>query len=99
MVVLVEAQVAQTIEVWNSTVALPLPGGPQYSLNEQLRREKAYDETLRAVEREVKRAPRTRAERIEMQGRIVASFVEFSTMALDLGETAVNLLTNDFLPV
>lgn len=95
----VESQVAQTIKVWNGTVALPVPRGPQYSLKEQLRREKAYEETSRAVEREVKRTPRTRAERIETQARIVASFAEFSTIALDLGENAVNLLTNDFLPV
>ena len=95
----VESQVAETIEVWNGTLAFSIPRGQEYSPKEQLKREKAYVEALRTVERESKRAPRTRAERIETQARIVSTFATFSTIALDLGENAVNLLTNDFLPV
>ncbi len=95
----VDAQVAQTIEIWNGSVALLAQGGQRYSLQEQQKREKAYDQGLQAVEREAKRAPRTKAERIETQGRIVASFARFSATALNLEDETIKLLTNDFLPV
>jgi len=95
----VETQVAQTIEIWNRGGAQPAQDGPRYSLKEQQKREKAYDEGLRAVEREVRRTPRTRAERIKRQDRIVASFARFSATALDLEEETIKLLTDDFLPV
>ena len=95
----VEAQVAQTIEVWHRGAAQPAQDGPRYSLKEQQKREKAYDQGLRAVEREVSRTPRTRAARLERQNRIVASFARFSATALDLDEETIKLLTDDFLPV
>jgi hypothetical protein len=95
----VGAQVAQTIEVWNgSAVPSALHGRQYYTPQEQKKREKAYDKGLRAVEREAKRVPRTRAERTAAQERIVASFARFSATALDLEDEAVQLLTNDFLP-
>lgn len=94
----VGAQVAQAIEVWNGSALPSALHGPQYSLNEQKKREKAYDKGLRAVEREAKRVPRTRAERTAAQERIVTSFARFSATALDLEDEAVQLLTNDFLP-
>ena len=95
----VGAQVAQTIEVWNGSAATSAQRGPQYCLNEQQKREKAYDKELRAVEREAKKSPRTKAERIEAQARITASIAQFSAAALDLEGGAVQLLTDDFLPV
>jgi hypothetical protein len=95
----IEAQVVQTIDVWNESAAERAQGGPRYSVEEQKKREKAYDEGLRAVEREAKRSPRTRAERVEAQARITAAFGRFSAAALDLEGDAVELLTDDFLPV
>ena len=95
----VEAQVAQTIEVWNGSAARSAPRGPQYGPAEQRKREKAYDEGLEAVEREAKKKPRTRAERLAMQDRVTASFGKFSAAALDLEGDSVQLLTDDFLPV
>jgi hypothetical protein len=95
----VEAQVAQTIEVWNGCAASPAPRGPQYCLEQQRKREKAYDEGLHAVEREAKRRPGTKAERLAAQERITAAFARFSAAALDLEGGAVQLLTDDFLPV
>ena len=95
----VEAQVAQTIEVWHGGAARTTQDGPRYSLKEQQKREKAYDQGLRAVEREVRRTPRSRAERIESKDRIVASFARFSAAALNLEGEAVKLLTDDLLPV
>ena len=95
----VEAQVARTIEVWNSSAARPAQGGPEYCASEQRRREQAYDEGLRAVEREAKRLPKSRAERLAAQARITACFARFSAAALDLQSDAVQLLTGDFLPV
>jgi hypothetical protein len=95
----VEAQVADTIAVWNSSAAKPTPDGPQYCPKEQSKREKAYDKALRSVERETRSAPRTKVERLQAQNRITASFGRFAAAALDLEEDAVRLLTDDFLPV
>ena len=95
----IEAQVAQTVEVWNRSAAPSPQDGPRYSSLEQQKREKAYDQGLRAVEREVRRKPRTKAERLNTQHRIVASFARFSATALDLEAENVQLLTDDFVPV
>jgi hypothetical protein len=95
----VEAQVAQTIAVWDSAAANSTLDGAQYTRKQQQEREKAYDQGLRAVEREVKRAPRTKADRLKTQDRIVAAFARFSATALDLEGETVRLLTDDFLPV
>jgi hypothetical protein len=95
----VEAQVAQTVEVWNGCAVRTAKSRPRYSAEEQARREKAYDEGLESVEREAKKRRRTRAERLEAQERITASFGRFSAAALDLESDAVELLTDDFLPV
>ncbi|MGB8538146.1 MAG: hypothetical protein WCD57_17115 [Acidobacteriaceae bacterium] len=95
----VETQVAQTIEVWESGTAPSAPGGEQYTRKQQQEREKAYDQGLRAVERELKRAPQTKGDRLKTQDRIVASFARFSATALDLEAETVHLLTDDFLPV
>jgi hypothetical protein len=95
----VEAQVEQTIAVWDSAAANSTLDGALYTRKQQQEREKAYDQGLRAVEREVKRAPRTKADRIKTQDRIVAAFARFSATALDLEGKTVHLLTDDFLPV
>ena len=95
----VEAQVAQTVEVWSGSAVPSIPDGPRYDAQEQQKREKAYDEALRAVEREVKKAPRTKVERFGTQDRILTSFARFSATALDLEDEAIQLLTSDFLPV
>jgi hypothetical protein len=95
----VEEQVTQAVQAWNSSASASALTGQRYSPNEQQIREKAYDGGLQAVEREVRRAPRSRAERIETQDRITAAFARFSATALDLEEETVAILTNDFLPV
>ncbi len=95
----IEAQVAQTVEVWNTGAACSAHNGPRYTPEQQQEREKAYDQGLRTVEREAKRAPRTKAQRLNTQDRIVASFAQFSATALDLQAETVKLLTDDFLPV
>ena len=94
----VEEQVAQTIEIWNDSVAPSTLAGRRFSLKEQQEREKAYDEELEEVEREAKKVPRTKAERLAAQHRIIASFARFSATALDLQREAVQFLTDDFLP-
>ncbi|MGP8174558.1 MAG: hypothetical protein ACLP7O_08430 [Terracidiphilus sp.] len=95
----VEAQVAQTIVVWKDCAGRLWPGGPRYSPEEQRKREKAYDEGLRAVEREARKAPRTKAQRLEAQRRIVAAFPRFAALALGLEGETVQLLTDGFLPI
>jgi len=95
----VEAKAARTIAVWNGCAAGPEPRGPQYCPDQQRQREQQYDQALRAVEREARKAPRTKAQRLQAQERITASFARFSAAALDLKEDAIQLLTDDFLPV
>jgi hypothetical protein len=94
----VEAQVSETIGVWNGSPVLTTPHGPQYCPKEQQKRESAYDGELLAVEREAKKTLRSKVERLKSQDRIVASLVRFSASSLDLEEGAVKILTNDFLP-
>jgi hypothetical protein len=95
----VEEQVAQSIEEWAACGACFLPAVPRYALNEQRRREKAYDEGLRAVEREARRAPRTPSGRVQARQRIVGAFPRFAAIALGLEDEAVDLLTGSFMPV
>jgi hypothetical protein len=94
-----ETQVARTIEVWNSSVAPSMLVGMRYSLKEQQTREKAYDEALRAVEREAKRTPRNRPGRFATKNRVTASFARLAAAALDLEDEMIALVINDFLPV
>jgi hypothetical protein len=95
----VEAQAAQTIDVWNAGAGRSAVGGVKYSLQEQERREKAYDDALQTVERELRRTPRSKTERLQTQARITAAFARFSATALGLEPDAIGLLTNDLLPV
>src|ERR1017187_8354037 len=87
----VEAQVAQTIEVWHFSASQPGRASPQYCLKEQREREQAYASALREVEREARTAPRTPSERLASQDRITASFARFAAAALDLKGEAIQL--------
>jgi len=95
----VQQRVADTSEIWNQCAAHTTNNAPHYSPEEQTRRECIYDEALNDVEREARRKPLTRRQKLEARNRITASFARFSTAALDLPDDAVQLLTNDFLPV
>jgi hypothetical protein len=86
----VEAQMARTIEVWNDGAARSVLGGPEYCAQEQQRREKAYDQALRAVEQEVRRTSRRNAERLRTQARITAAFARFAATALGLEPDAID---------
>ena len=70
----------------------------RYGPTEQGTRERAYDDGLWAVEREVKQVPLTKTERLAAQDRLIATFARFAASALGLEMGAVNLITNDFLP-
>jgi hypothetical protein len=95
----VQAQVARTIAAWSECPTESALAGQVFTAKEQRKREQAYDEALRAAEREAKRVPRSRAQRLEAQDRITAAFARFSGVALDLDDNAIHLLTDDFLPV
>jgi len=95
----VQQRVADISEIWNQCAAQPTSNAPHYSPEEQARRECIYDEALNDVEREARRKPLTRAQKLEARNRIATSFARFSAAALDLPGDAVQLLTNDFLPV
>ena len=94
----VEGQAAQTMAAWRECAARPWPGGPHFTVGEQRKREKAYDEGLRAVEQEARRVRRGKAERLEAQRRVVAVFPRFAGIALGLEAEAAALLTDGFLP-
>lgn len=95
----VEAQVAQTMDEWNHCALPSLPSSVRYSPKEQRRHEKAYDEGLRAVQREARRGPRTPSERFAVKQRIVALFQRFASVALGLEAAEAALITNEFLPM
>ena len=98
----VEDEAAQTVAAWEGCAARQWPGGPRFTPSDQRKREKAYDDGLRAVEREARKAqkgPGSRAARLEAQRRVVAVFPRFAAIALDLESESVALLTNGFLPV
>jgi hypothetical protein len=95
----VEAQVTHTIEVWNRCALRSVPQLPHYTVRDQRRREKSYDHGLRAVQREARRTVRTPSERLAVQQRIVALFPGFAATALGLQGEAVELLSQNFLPV
>jgi hypothetical protein len=95
----VTRQVTRTIEAWNACARHPALHAPSFTPTEQQKHEAAYDEALRAVEHEAKRSPRTPAERLRAQRRIVAVFPRFASVALGLDDDAIQLLTDDFLPV
>jgi hypothetical protein len=71
---------------------------PRFTAREQRRHEKAYDQGLRAVQREARRAVRTAVERNMVHRRIVDLFPRFAATALGLEGEAVHLLSNSFLP-
>jgi hypothetical protein len=95
----VQEQVTRVAESWQLCPTQSELTGPVYSTGEQRKREQAYDGALQAAEREAKRAPRTRAQRLEAQKRMTAAFARFSAIALGLEDDAIHLLTDDFLPV
>jgi hypothetical protein len=94
----IEGEVEQAAELWR-VCALPfLPPSVRYTTREQRAHEKAYDKGLRAVQREGRRVPRTAAERLLVQQRIVALFPPFASVALGLDGEAAELITSRFLP-
>lgn len=94
----VEGQVERSAEVWCGCATVAGVDGLVYSVEEQRRREAAYDRALEEVERVAKLAARTRGERLEAQQRVLASFGRFGGVALGLENDAVALLTEGFLP-
>ena len=95
----VEAQVSAAAAEWNRCAGASSLAGPRFSLDEQQKREDAYDDALRRVEREAKCARRGGKQRAEAQRRVVAVFPEFAKTALGLEDAAVQMLTEGFLPI
>lgn len=91
--------VARTIDLWNAAAEQTWPAAAEFTRTEQQRRENAYDDGIRSVEKELKNRPRTRAERLATQDRIMGVFGRFATTALGLEDDAVHMITDDFLPV
>lgn len=100
----VAKQVGRTTAAWNgcawnkSTAAMAIEA-PQYTTEEQLRNEGAYDEALEAAERELELASTSVTDKEARRERIVRTFGHFSAHALGLSGEAVGLLTDQFMPV
>jgi hypothetical protein len=95
----VESRVSSAIAEWNACALRPCPTPPQFSTNEQQKRETAYDEALCAVESEAKHLRGGRVERCQAQQRIEAVFPRFASVALGLEDEAIHMLTDGFLPI
>jgi len=83
--------------LWHSCADQPMPAAPIFPPSGRLRREAAYDEALLAVESELSEARHT--PRLQTQSHITAVFARFSALALGLDESAIQILTDEFLPV
>jgi hypothetical protein len=92
----VRVEVAHSMEDWRRSAGNPPHRAPRFTVDDQRRREKAYDRALRAVERYAQRA--SPSDSAETQKKVVACFARFAAEALDLGPDAVDLLTGGFLP-
>jgi hypothetical protein len=95
----VEEQVARSADSWNGLAPDCVFGGSFYPAKEQARREQAYDRALQDVEREAKSARSRRADRSQMQERVIGSLARFAATALGLEPDAVELLTQGFVPI
>jgi hypothetical protein len=91
------AHVERTTGLWRRASGPWLHPSPPYTPREQCKREKAYDRALDEVEMHARCAKRYAP--AETQRRLVASFARFASMALDLPDPAVEIITRDFLPV
>ncbi len=95
----IESQTAQTIAVWSSCAGCRELDGPRFTVREQQQREKAYDQALHAVDREIRRSSPVPAAPSRARQRILAAFARFAAEALGLEEPAISLLTQGFLPI
>jgi hypothetical protein len=95
----VDRHVEETAELWRSCVSGLHQIAHGYGSGEQEEHERAYDEALEAVERDLQSEPETAIEQIELQKRIIAASGLFAARALELDEEAIDLLTEEFLPV
>lgn len=93
----VERQTTAAMAIWDASSG-PWTGGLRFNAAEQKRREEAYDDGLRTVEREARKVSRSLVDKLETQRRIVGVFPRFAAIALGLEDEAVDLLTNGFLP-
>lgn len=94
----IQAQSERAIRAWCACARLPLPSGPHFTPWEQHRREKAYDQAMRAVEREISSAPLTRSRCPVVQKRLNSVFPTFAAAALGLESKAIRLIADGFLP-
>ena len=95
----VRAHVGRTQALWNVCAGCEPSPATRYTPPEQKKREEAYDQGVRAVEDDLKTKPVTRAERATQQDRLIATFGRFATTALGLEDSAVHMITHDFIPV
>jgi len=86
------------MDAWESCASRPPLPGRRFSPQAQQKHEQAYEDGLRSFEREAKSASRSRNARLHAQKRIVAIFPRFASIALGLGDDAIGLLTESFVP-
>ncbi len=93
-------RVTQTVEVWESCAQAYVPAGREFTADEQVQREHAYDDALTAVEQEVETtSPDSPTECAGTERRVLNAFARFSASALHLEPEAIRVLEEDFIPV
>ena len=95
----IDRRVVHAMDAWESCASRPPLPGLRFSPQAQQKHEQAYEDGLRSFEREAKSASRSRDARLHAQRRIVAIFPRFASIALGLGDDAIGLLTESFVPV
>src|SRR5579884_2009078 len=83
---------AGTVELWQQCDCTLPEEGRQYSPEEQACREAELKNLIGAIQAELSRIPKTRAERDVARERITAAFVRFGRAALDFDDRHLDLL-------
>jgi hypothetical protein len=95
----VEEQTERTAGVWDGCDRLLPAGGVRFTSRQQDERESAYDAAMAAVEIELEKFSSSEQESSSVRAEVIRAFGLFAARALDLAPDAIEILTDDFMPV
>jgi hypothetical protein len=94
----VEERAARSRLLWDSCAGRVAASVRPFSKAEQHRREAAYDEGVRSVERELKFPALTSVAAEARENRILEAFGHFAALALGLEPEAIRMIREEFVP-
>lgn len=94
----VDDRAARSATLWESCVRRAPRAVTVFTRAEQRRRQAAYDEGVRSVERELKVSVRSDVEAEAREQRILQSFGRFAALALGLEAEAIRMIREEFVP-